>query len=154
MNAHPDDVIKWNHFPRYWPFVRGIDRWLVNFPHKGQWRGALMFSLIWAFNNSWVNNGYPGDLGGHDAHYDVIVMTVCHVLNHCSSLEVVIFISQHNHWLITETGIVNRMRYTLSILAGDNRWGYYCGIHSYSHSRCNTCDDSGILRWRSCSDLT
>ena len=21
-----DDVIKWNHFPRYWPFVRGIHR--------------------------------------------------------------------------------------------------------------------------------
>ena len=23
-----DDVIKWNHFPRYWPFVRGIHRWV------------------------------------------------------------------------------------------------------------------------------
>ena len=24
---HPhDDVIKWKHFPRYWPFVRGIHR--------------------------------------------------------------------------------------------------------------------------------
>ena len=21
-----DDVIKWKHFPRYWPFVRGIHR--------------------------------------------------------------------------------------------------------------------------------
>ena len=38
-----DDVIKWKHFPRYWPFVRGIHRWLVNSPYKGQWRGALMF---------------------------------------------------------------------------------------------------------------
>ena len=38
-----DDVIKWKHFPRYWPFVRGIRRSPVNFPHKGQWRGALMF---------------------------------------------------------------------------------------------------------------
>ena len=38
-----DDVIKWKHFPRYWPFVREI-HWLpVNSPHKGQWRGALMF---------------------------------------------------------------------------------------------------------------
>ena len=41
-----DDVIKWKHFPRYWPFVRGIHRSPVNSPHKGQWRGALMFSLI------------------------------------------------------------------------------------------------------------
>ena len=44
------DVIKWKHFPRYWPFVRGIQRWLVNSPHKGQWRGALMFSLICTLN--------------------------------------------------------------------------------------------------------
>ena len=41
-----DDVIKWKHFPRYWPFVRGIHRPPVNSPHKGQWCGALMFSLI------------------------------------------------------------------------------------------------------------
>ena len=25
-----DDVIKWKHFPSYWPFVRGIHRWI---PH-------------------------------------------------------------------------------------------------------------------------
>ena len=43
-----DDVIKWKHFPRYWPFVWGIHRSPVNCPHKGQWRGALMLSLICA----------------------------------------------------------------------------------------------------------
>ena len=32
-----------NFFPRYWPFVRIIHRWPVNSPHKGQWRGALVF---------------------------------------------------------------------------------------------------------------
>ena len=41
-----DDVIKWRYFPRYWPFMREIHRSPVNSPHKGQWRGALMFSLI------------------------------------------------------------------------------------------------------------
>ena len=25
-NIRHDDVIKWKHFPRYWPFVRGIPR--------------------------------------------------------------------------------------------------------------------------------
>ena len=45
-----DDIIKWKHFPHYWPFVRGIHRSPVNSPHKGQWRGALMFSLICALN--------------------------------------------------------------------------------------------------------
>ena len=29
-----------------WPFVRGIHRLPVNSPHKGQWRGALMFALL------------------------------------------------------------------------------------------------------------
>ena len=41
-----DDVIKWKHFPRNWPFVRGIHRWPMTSPHKGQWRGALMF--LWS----------------------------------------------------------------------------------------------------------
>ena len=42
--------IKEKHFPRYWPFVRGIHQSPFNSPHKGQWRGALMFSLICALN--------------------------------------------------------------------------------------------------------
>ena len=46
----------------------------VNFPHKGQWRGALMFSLIYAWINDWVNNYEAGDLRRHRGHYDVIVM--------------------------------------------------------------------------------
>ena len=50
MSPRHDDVIKWKHFPRYWPLVRGIHRWPVNSPHKGQWRRALMFSLICALN--------------------------------------------------------------------------------------------------------
>ena len=49
MSSH-DDVIEWNHFPRYWPFVWVIHRSPVNSPHKGQWSGSLMFSLICAFN--------------------------------------------------------------------------------------------------------
>ena len=55
-----DDVIKWKHFPRHWPFVRGIHRSPVNSPQKGQWRGALMFSLICALPNRWVNNRDAG----------------------------------------------------------------------------------------------
>ena len=51
-----DYVIKWKHFPRYWPFLLGIHRSTVNSLHKGQWRGALMFSLIYAWTNDWVNN--------------------------------------------------------------------------------------------------
>ena len=92
-NMDQDDVIKWKHIPRYWPFVRVIHRSL----HKSHWRGALMFSLIFASINGWVNNRYKrpvtssfdvfcawincwennreaGDLRRHRAHYDVIVI--------------------------------------------------------------------------------
>ena len=69
-----DDVIKWKHFPRYWPFVRGIQRSPVISPHKGQWRGALMFSLICAGINGSVNNREAGDLRCHRVHYDAIVI--------------------------------------------------------------------------------
>ena len=62
-----DDVIKWKHFPRYWPFVWGLHRSPGNSPHKGQWRGALMFSLICAWINSWLNNRQAGDLRSHRA---------------------------------------------------------------------------------------
>ena len=78
-----DDVIKWKHFLRYWPFVRGIHRSPVNSTHKGQWRGALMFSLICAWINGWVNNCKAGDLRRHRAHYDVTVMVGLHL---CSPL--------------------------------------------------------------------
>ena len=42
--------------------------------HKGQWRGASMFSLICVWINGWVNNRQAGDLRRYRAHYDVIVM--------------------------------------------------------------------------------
>ena len=41
-----DDVIKWKHFPHYWPFVWGIHLSPVNSPHKAQWGGAFML-VIW-----------------------------------------------------------------------------------------------------------
>ena len=52
----------------------GIHRSPVNSPHKGQWRGALMFSLICTWINGWVNNREAGDLRRHRAHIGVIVM--------------------------------------------------------------------------------
>ena len=93
MHVH-DDLMKWKHFPRYWPFVRGIHRSTVNFPHKGQWRGALMFSLICVWINGWVNNREAGDLRRYRVRCDVIVMpqlelavgnVKCNVFTHESS---------------------------------------------------------------------
>ena len=64
-----------NFFPRYWLFVRGIHRSPVNSPHKPPWRGALMFSLISAWINGWVNNREAGDLRRHRANCNVTVMS-------------------------------------------------------------------------------
>ena len=69
-----DDVIKWKHFrvtgPLCWEFTG--HRWIPR--TKGQWREALMFSLIFAWTNNWANNGGTGDLRRHCTRYDVSVM--------------------------------------------------------------------------------
>ena len=56
--------------------MRGIHRSPVNYPRKGQWRGALVFSSIGAWINGCVNNGQAGDLRRHRAHFDVNVMAL------------------------------------------------------------------------------
>ena len=73
-----DDVIKWKHFPRDLPFVRGIYRSPVDSSRKGQWRAALMFLLICAGTNGGANNRDVGDFRRHRTHYDVIVMYPYH----------------------------------------------------------------------------
>ena len=71
-----DDVIKWKHLPRYWPFVRGIHRSPVTgeFPTQGPvtWSVDVLFDLR-------PNKRLSKQWGGwwyetHRAHYDVIVM--------------------------------------------------------------------------------
>ena len=68
-----DDVIKWKHIPRYWPFVRGIHRSPVHSRTKAS-DAELWYFFICAWINGWVNNGEAGDLRHHRAHYDVTVM--------------------------------------------------------------------------------
>ena len=46
----------------------------VNSPNKGQWCGALMFSLICTCSNGWVNTRDASDLRRHRAHSDVTVV--------------------------------------------------------------------------------
>ena len=94
--ATHDDVIKWKHFPRYWPFVRGIHRSLVNSPHKGRWRGALMFLWSSPWINGWVNNCEAGDLKCYRADCDVIVMhTPCHNLSAKDVAQRILFDGSH-----------------------------------------------------------
>ena len=59
---------------------RGIHMSPVNSPPKGQWRRALMFSLISAWTNGCVNNRDAADLRRHLAHYDVTVMMLSFII--------------------------------------------------------------------------
>ena len=75
-----DGNARWRHqmetFSALLAFVRGIHRSLVNSPHKGQWCGALMFSLFCAWTNGCANNRDAGDLRRNCPHYDVTVMGI------------------------------------------------------------------------------
>ena len=68
------------------PFVRGIHRSSVDSPHKGRWRGAMMFSLVCAWTNGWASNRDPGDFRRHSAHYDVTVMDNFYVTHLLTSI--------------------------------------------------------------------
>ena len=59
-----DDVTKRKHFPCYWDFA-GNSLVAGEFPPKGQWRGALMSSLVCAWTNGWVNNRNYDDMRRH-----------------------------------------------------------------------------------------
>ena len=100
-----NDVIKWKHFPRNWPFVRGIHRWPVNSPHKGQWRGALMGFFICTWINCWVNSAQAGDLRRHRAHYNVTLMlTGTHTCCQRNGMSIV-------HLTIVPDDFLNRLNY-------------------------------------------
>ena len=64
----------WKHFLCCWPFVRPIQ--LVDSPHKGQWRGALVFPLICAWTNGWANNQDAGDWRCHHTNYCFTVISL------------------------------------------------------------------------------
>ena len=72
---------KWCHqmeaFSALLPTCAGNSPVTGEFPHKGQWCRALMFSLICAWIKGWVNNGKAGDMRCYHAHYDVTVMVYC-----------------------------------------------------------------------------
>ena len=92
-----DDVIKWKHFPRYWPFVRGIYRSPVNSPHKGHYREA-------------------GDLRRHRTHYDVIVMCKAIV----SIMATIAGMAHRTDWL-SEDQFIKRQT-TIRICTRPTRW--------------------------------
>ena len=83
-----DDYIKWKHIPRYWPFVRGIQLLPENFPHKGQRRGASMFSLVCAWTKCFANNWDAGDLE----------TTSRSLWRHCNVMHSTVAVVNQNPW--------------------------------------------------------
>ena len=68
-----DDVIKWKHLPRYWPFVwefTGPGEFPAQRPVTRSFDG--FFTCAWI--TDWVNYREAGDLRRYRAHYDVTVM--------------------------------------------------------------------------------
>ena len=73
ITGNHDDVIKWKHFPRYWPFVLGIHRSTVKSPQRPVTRSFdVLFDV--RLNKQLSNTREAGDLRRHRAHYDVSVM--------------------------------------------------------------------------------
>ena len=60
-----DNVMKWEHFPRYWPFVRGNHQSPGDSPDKGQRCGALMFPMMCAQTSVWANTRCASSLWRH-----------------------------------------------------------------------------------------
>ena len=135
-----DNVIKWRHFPRYWPFMLGIHRPPVNSPHNGQWRGALMFSLICA----WIDVCLT------------FILQLLIVVKFCTedgSITAVLCAQFWNEWS-TETGIRERwVSYVYPILhkAPDLMWERANWIPhggfatEYSNLKCRTRNWNNLL---------
>ena len=131
-----NDVIKWKPLPRNWPFVRGIHRWPVNSPHKGQWRRALTFSLIWI--NCWVNNREAGDLRRHRVHYDISVMWTS-----TDNLQVHQFrelLRMRYECLPTIRVFETHMRFVATLVHTSKEWSYQIE-KKYKKHHCRYCFD-------------
>ena len=111
--------------------MRGIQRSPVNSPHKGQWRGALMLSLICARINGWVNNREASDLRRHRTHFNVTEMAFSdrsNTGNHDG-------IYQHWQWYLSE---IHKYMIPISFQHICQFWWYSCwmvkdlnqGMHS------------------------
>ena len=127
--------MKWKHFPRYWTFfVRGIHPSSVNSTHKGQWRGALTFSLICAWINGWIDNRRAGDLRRHHAHYDVTVF---------------LYQSRYDVFWYSFIGWIHNLANIGFIIEKKPLWWHHNGRDSVSNHQPHDCFPNRLFRRRS-----
>ena len=110
---------------RYWPFVWGIRRSPVNSPHKGQWRGALLFSLICTQINGWVNNHKAGDLRRHGGHYEVTVIPA----SMCSISALTLLLLKPEYSVRTRSAPWLLMTWLLVSPGHQQQWYWLCMIN-------------------------
>ena len=143
--------------------MRGIHQSPVNSPHKRQWRGALLFSLICVWINGWINNREAGDLRRYRAHYDVTVMNaekipmqwrqheanfgklfIGRVLTHCHRIRKQHKFLRHGvHWDIVTVKDVNFHFLSWSFL----RSGLHEDVTNITQSRCSALTRPNITRY-------
>ena len=111
-------TLSWKHTFTIWPFYHtpwwrhqmetfsallaicaGNSPVPVNSPHKGQWRGVFMFSLICARINGCVNNCEAGDLRLHRVHFDVIIMLLASSITRYCTCHFAINTSRKKPWV-------------------------------------------------------
>ena len=89
-------VIKWTHFPRYWPFVGEFTghRWLPS--QRPLTRSFDVFFYL--HPKKWlIKKGDPSDLKHHRAHYDATVMWCGGVDNLSEAISLYIDITEKRH---------------------------------------------------------
>ena len=75
----------------------------VDSPHKCQWHGALMFSLICTWVNSRANNRGASDLRCHCVHYNITVMSSIKTLQWCRGKDhwrIILIICSIFSWMV------------------------------------------------------
>ena len=120
------------------------------FPHKGQWCGALMFSLIYGWINDWVNSREAGDLRRQRGHYDVIVMICSCGINLINSQQKRPYVQK---WHPTQSTSV--LKWTLSmrnqschrILLRTNHLLFWFLTHHFLVKLCLATRSTVRLRW-------
>ena len=102
-----DDVIKWKHFPRYRPFVRGIH---------------LDVFVDLRLNKRLSKQSWGWWFGRHHAHYDVTVMG-CHLCHQCLLYFIapwgIIRLNELTHWGRAKHPIIVCVN-NLTIIGSDN----------------------------------
>ena len=147
-----DDVIKWKHFPRYWPFVGEFTghRWIPLTKASDAELWCFLWSAPWI--NGWVNNREDGDLRRHRAHYDVIVMSSMINLEHWGNRKM--DLCQRNIlgcalflcWMSPSSFFTN---ITINVLF--HHTDYYFYWHVYAHGYTNWTTDLGLLQFWFCN---